>query len=158
MVLFKDGLSVDQFKGSREMDRLKDFLHKHTGGSVSKTTSEGAAAEPEHTPNPSGEVIALTQSTFQQAIDSGPAFVKFYAPWCGHCKKLAPIWKNLAKHLQGKLTIAEVNCEDFKSLCQSQDVEGYPALMYYTGGSKTEYSGGRKLEQLKAFAEKATTS
>lgn len=75
---------------------------------------------------------------------------------CGHCKKLAPIWTELARNMRGKLTIAEVNCEEQGALCRSQGVTGYPMLYYYPSGkdTKMEYTGGRKLEQLIAFAEK----
>ena len=78
---------------------------------------------------------------------------------CGHCKKLAPIWTELARHMKDKLTIAEVNCEEHGALCRTQDVTGYPMLYYYSGNkkdSKTEYTGGRKIDQLKTFAEKLT--
>ena len=73
--------------------------------------------------NPQGEVLPLTTDTFSEALSKGPAFVKFYAPWCGHCKKLAPTWKQLAWHMEGRITIAEVNCDESKSLCKSK---GYP--------------------------------
>jgi thioredoxin domain-containing protein 5 len=58
--------------------------------------------------------------------------------------------------MQNKLDIAEVNCEDNAALCKSQDIQGYPTLVYYTTLSKTVYTGGRKFEQLKAFTEKAS--
>jgi hypothetical protein len=57
--------------------------------------------------------------------------------------------------MQHKLNIAEVNCDENSALCQDQDVLGYPMLQYYSGGVKTEYTGGRKIDQLKAFTEKA---
>ena len=76
---------------------------------------------------------------------------------CGHCKKLAPTWIQLAKHMQHQLNVAEVNCDENDALCRSQEVLGYPMLQYYLGGVKTEYTGGRKIDQLKAFAEKAAT-
>ncbi len=91
-------------------------------------------------------------------IAQGPTFVKFFAPWCGHCKKIAPLWVQLAAHMKGRLAIAEVDCDAHNSLCKTQGVQGFPTLAFFNGGSsshKTEYSGGRKLEQLKNFAEKA---
>ena len=78
---------------------------------------------------------------------------------CGHCKKLAPTWTQIASHFRNKLNIAEVNCEAHKSICKSQDVQGYPSLFLYTGGKddihKTEYVGGRKFDQIRQFAESA---
>lgn len=75
---------------------------------------------------------------------------------CGHCKKLAPIWTQLAAEMRGKLNIAEVDCEQNSGLCRSQGIAGYPMLYYYgqRGHGKTEYTGNRKLEMLKAFSEK----
>lgn len=57
--------------------------------------------------------------------------------------------------MQYKLSVAEVNCEDYSTLCKSQDVTGYPMLVYYANGVKTEYTGSRKFDSLKAFTEQA---
>ncbi|KAI0083682.1 thioredoxin-like protein, partial [Irpex rosettiformis] len=61
----------------------------------------------------------------------GHAFVKFYVPWCGHCKKLAPIWRQLAVEMRGKLNIAGVDCESNAAICQAQGITGYSMLFYY---------------------------
>jgi Thioredoxin len=54
--------------------------------------------------------------------------------------------------MKDKLTIAEVDCEAYGSLCRSQDIQGYPMLfLYNTDGSKVEYTGSRKLEPLNGF-------
>ncbi|PPR04006.1 hypothetical protein CVT24_010499 [Panaeolus cyanescens] len=164
MIMFEDGQKLADFKGSREMDRLKTFMK-----SFVKETPAPAAPKAESKPqkpagpvlNPTGDVLALTEDNFDSILKKGPAFIKFYAPWCGHCKKLAPVWKQLARHMQGKLTIAEVNCDENSKLCAKSGIEGYPTLFYINGDSKkskTEYNGGRKLDQLKAFAEKASTA
>lgn len=60
--------------------------------------------------------------------------------------------------MQHKLTIAEVNCEAYEGLCRAEGVPGFPQLVYYggKGQGKVEYTSGRKLEQLRAFAEKVS--
>lgn len=114
-------------------------------------------------PNADGVVLPFTSSTFSTYLNSQhyPVFVKFFAPWCGHCKKLAPVWKQLADSMREKVTIAEVNCDDHPALCKQENIKGYPTLVLYTPGGdgksigKAEYTQGRKLEQLKDFAEKS---
>ncbi|KAG7096483.1 hypothetical protein E1B28_003913 [Marasmius oreades] len=151
--IYVDGKKMDRFSGNREKHILMAYMKKWARSQPEQVeeTRESAVIPP----NPSGEVLVLDPENFESTIASGPTFVKFFAPWCGHCKKLAPVWKQLAKALQQKLVVAEVNCENYGSLCTSQGIDGYPSLQYYTAGSKTEYTGGRKVEQLKSFAEKA---
>lgn len=61
-------------------------------------------------------------------------FVKFYAPWCGHCKKLAPIWSEIGKELNasGSLTIAKFDATENEA--DGVDVQGFPTLIFYKKG------------------------
>ena len=100
--------------------------------------------------------LAAKRRLFMATLQDGPTFVKFYAPWCGHCKKLAPTWTQLAAQFRNKLNIAEVNCESYKDICKQEGIQGFPTLMYYSSPiHKKEYTGGRKLDQLKKFADLA---
>lgn len=60
--------------------------------------------------------------------------------------------------MRNKLNIAEVDCEAHSALCKKEGITGYPMLFYYggKGAGKTEYTGGRKIEQLQAFADKVS--
>jgi thioredoxin domain-containing protein 5 len=145
--MYKDGQQTATYEGDiAKLDDLLSFVQKYL---ISETT-RGLA-------NPNGHVLELSPDSFAAIRSTGPMFVKFFAPWCGHCKKLAPTWKQLARHMQSKLTIAEVNCDVHGSLCKSHNVEGYPTLLYFPeDGRGIEYNGGRGVEQLKMFAENAT--
>jgi thiol-disulfide isomerase/thioredoxin len=80
--------------------------------------------------NQGGESIELKSSQqLKDIIDSKePWFVKFYAPWCGHCQHLQPVWVQMAKKLTNKVNVGEVNCEESKALCQEYKIAGLPTL------------------------------
>ncbi|KAI0301939.1 thioredoxin-domain-containing protein [Multifurca ochricompacta] len=173
MNMYRDGTLQATFKGARSHERIVNFIKEQTGVSEpSRSASPPEISEhdlqtPHSERNSHGEVLALTPETFPSVIADGDVFVKFFAhggPFrsrtfrgrCGHCKKLAPTWVQLAKELQHNVTVAEVNCEDHKSLCSKQGVTGFPMLFFYpASGKKVEYTGNRKLESLKGWVERA---
>ena len=63
-------------------------------------------------------------------------FIKFFAPWCGHCKKLAPDWKKLATKLKGKVKIAEVDATVQTKLGSRFKIHGYPSLKFFAAGEE----------------------
>ena len=152
--LYKNGELVDTFKKARELNLLKEYLDKYLVAGA-RPPSPPVSKAPARVLNPEGKVLELGERSFSNEVKQGGVFVKFFAPWCGHCKKLAPTWTQLAEQMKNQLTIAEVNCDEHNSLCRAEDVQGYPMLFYYgDDGVKTEYTGGRKLEQLQTFVEK----
>ena len=73
-------------------------------------------------------VISLTSGDFDQSVQAESLMlVEFFAPWCGHCKALAPHYEEAATALKEKnIPIAKVDCVDQADLCQSHGVQGYP--------------------------------
>ncbi|KAL6621300.1 hypothetical protein ACP70R_033732 [Stipagrostis hirtigluma subsp. patula] len=102
------------------------------------------------------DVVALTESTFEKEVgqDRG-ALVEFYAPWCGHCKKLAPEYERLGASFKKakSVLIAKVDCDEHKSVCSKYGVSGYPTIQWFPKGSlePKKYEGQRTAEALAEF-------
>ena len=104
-----------------------------------------------------GSVDSLTAADFdERVIDSGKSvLVKHFAPWCGHCKAMAPAYEQLAEKYQGtNVDIVEVDCTKEQDLCGRFGVTGYPTLRYFspeTGPEGAAYSGSRNFEGMDKF-------
>ncbi|KAF4551176.1 Thioredoxin-like protein 2 [Elsinoe fawcettii] len=121
------------------------------------------AALPVLSVNAASAVVDLLPKNFDSIVlDSGkPALVEFFAPWCGHCKTLAPIYDELAaayEHVKDKVVIAKVDADAHRDLGQRFGVQGFPTLKWFDGKSKEpiDYNSGRDLDSLKAFIEDKT--
>ncbi|GAB1221222.1 hypothetical protein ENUP19_0071G0046 [Entamoeba nuttalli] len=108
----------------------------------------------------SADVVSLNPANFNTIVDgSKHVFVKFFAPWCGHCKKLAPEYIKLADAFKDKkdIVIAELDCDnkDHKDLCGKFGISGFPTLKFFRKGTTEpiEYEGGRTVEDLSHFIE-----
>lgn len=97
----------------------------------------------------SGEVTALSGETFDAYIKENElSLIEFYAPWCGHCKKLAPEYETAATALKDSvISLAKVDCttEPNKPICERYDVKGFPTLKVFrnTDTKPADYNGGR---------------
>ncbi|KAL1891526.1 Protein disulfide-isomerase erp38 [Sporothrix stenoceras] len=107
-------------------------------------------------------VLDLIPSNFDKVVtNSGkPTLVEFFAPWCGHCKNLAPVYEDLAQvyAFSDKVQIAKVDADAEKSLGKRFGVQGFPTLKFFdgTGGDPVDYNGGRDLDSLTSFISDKT--
>ncbi|KAG0166587.1 protein disulfide isomerase (PDI) protein [Apophysomyces sp. BC1034] len=104
-------------------------------------------------------VVELTPKNFRSAVlDTNQLVaVEFFAPWCGHCQKLAPDWKKAANNLKNLVTVGAVNCDEEanKPLCGKYDVKGFPTIKVFAperkAGSRkkpTDYQGPRDAKSM----------
>lgn len=101
-------------------------------------------------------VVSVNSASFDRIVmdPKKNVLVKFFAPWCGHCQHLAPIYQAVSKvFVSEDVVIAEVDCDDNSDLCRRYNVEGYPTLKWFPKAEKTgsEYSHGLELEDLVDF-------
>ncbi|KAG8660784.1 protein disulfide-isomerase 5-2 isoform X2 [Manihot esculenta] len=105
-----------------------------------------------------GKVLELDESNFDSAISSFDfIFVDFYAPWCGHCKRLSPELDAAAPvlaELKDPIVIAKVNADKYTRLASKYDVDGYPTLKVFMHGVPVDYYGPRKADLLVRYLKK----
>mmetsp|Transcript_33366 Transcript_33366/g.70133 ORF Transcript_33366/g.70133 Transcript_33366/m.70133 type:complete len:232 (+) Transcript_33366:115-810(+) len=108
-------------------------------------------------------VIDLTDVTFEHQTQAstgqttGKWFVKFYAPWCGHCKTLAPIWEELDQKLQEEnaqdgIIVAKVDATKETQVANRFQIQSYPTLKYFADRKMYSYKGARNIDALYEFA------
>eukprot|EP00243_Klebsormidium_subtile_P010032 TRINITY_DN5233_c0_g1_i1.p1 TRINITY_DN5233_c0_g1~~TRINITY_DN5233_c0_g1_i1.p1 ORF type:complete len:536 (+),score=213.29 TRINITY_DN5233_c0_g1_i1:98-1705(+) len=119
-----------------------------------------AAAEPAAVENSDQNVLVLTQSNFDKTV-KGHKYVlaEFYAPWCGHCKKLTPEYAEAATILKGydeDVVLAKIDATEEKDLAEKYGVSGFPTIFWFVEGEKTDYKGGRTSGEIVSWIKKKT--
>jgi len=138
-----DMKTLEQFLKDFEADKLEPYLKS------------------EPVPESQGAVKVAVAKNFDELVTNSKkdVLVEFYAPWCGHCKKLAPIYDELGeKLLEEEVEIVKMDATA-NDVPAGYDVRGFPTLFWVPSDSKkpVSYNGGREVDDfVKYIAEKAT--
>lgn len=161
------------FTGPRKSDSvvnaalsaLKDVVNSRLSGKTSGT--KGSSKNKDSSKNSKkSNVVELTDNNFDDLVikdTENSWFVKFYAPWCGHCKSLAPDWEELGSMADGRVKIAKLDATQHTVMAHRYKIQGFPTLLMFPAGEKKEitpvhYNGPRTANDLFEFAIKFRSS
>jgi protein disulfide-isomerase-like protein len=145
---FPAGSTVGEtYSGGRTAPDLVDFVNKKTGlnGRVKEAPTS---------------VVVLTADNFDSIVkdETKNVLVEFYAPWCGHCKKLAPDYDKVGQSFDGEnnVVIAKLDADAHKETASGYDVSGYPTLLWFPRDNKAgvAYEGGRTPKDFVEFVNR----
>eukprot|EP01067_Filipodium_phascolosomae_P009356 Filipodium_phascolosomae@DN833_c0_g1_i1.p1 len=144
-------------------DEAAEAVDTTVDGAAVEAGEQGEAAEADKKPEAAAEppaekkeasesdeaVITLTNDGFEAFIaENDVALVEFYAPWCGHCKKLAPEYEKAAKELKGEVALAKVDATVENELSSKFEVSGFPTMKFFKKGVAKDYDGGRTADAI----------
>ena len=143
---------VEVLQAAEEIEPTADQTSQDATASVAKVPKEL---------NEENFYQLVVDKTTDQVSSDKPWFIKFFAPWCGHCKRLAPTWEELSTKNGSKLNVGTVDCTSDlgRPLCNHYEVRGYPTLLYFPISENSDkpsqyykYQGPRSLDYLESFA------
>jgi len=155
----ENGGAAEDVRIPRTVEAYTEFMQKRLGKEEKpkeeKPKEEKPKEEKPKTEETKAVVLSLNKDNFDAELAKKPLAVKFFAPWCGHCKRLAPTWEEFAKaNKDAEFTVAEVDCTVQKDLCGKYNINGYPTIKFLRNGEKeAEFSGARTVDALQKWAD-----
>lgn len=146
-----------EYTGERTKDKIVEWVQSRV-----EKYEEEINSRKEGEPETDENVVILTEKSFENYIKANSyVFVKFYAPWCGHCKKMAPALAKVATTLleeNHEAKIAKVDATIEKSLASKYGVRGYPTIKFFYKGHAVKYDGKREAEDIVEYIKSKVES
>ena len=87
-------------------------------------------------------MIEYNRQNASELLKNNVLFVDFWAPWCGPCRALGPIYEELAKEFEGKAVFAKCNADTDSTFVMRHGVSGIPCIICFAGGKEVDRSVG----------------
>ena len=85
-----------------------------------------------------GEIVHLTEFNFKNEINKGLVLVDFWAPWCGPCRRIAPILEEVASEMSSSVKICKLNVDEQQKYAQQFSIQGIPTMILFKNGKEVK--------------------
>lgn len=165
------------YQGQRTAAGIVDAAIAETRKIIKSRLSGGAAKKPsssstkdkkkpssssKSSQDPKTDVVTLTDSNFDELVlNSGDVWlVEFYAPWCGHCKALAPEWEQAASDLKGAVKLGALDATAHEKKAAEYGIRGFPTIKVFgpaasSANDAQDYQGARTASGITSYALQA---
>ncbi|XP_021300734.1 protein disulfide isomerase-like 2-3 [Herrania umbratica] len=153
--VFAPGKPPVDYQGARDVKPIAEFALQQVKALLKDRLAGKASGGSSEKSEPSASVELNSRNFDELVLKSKELWiVEFFAPWCGHCKKLAPEWKKAANNLKGKVKLGHVDCDSEKSLMSRFNVQGFPTILAFGADkdSPIPYEGARTASAIESFA------
>lgn len=83
-----------------------------------------------------GKIITLTAKSYEQEVSKGLVLVDYWAVWCGPCRKMEPVLKQIAEETDVK--VGKLNVDDYKAFVRTKNVPTIPTMIIYKDGKEVQ--------------------
>ncbi|KAF9178321.1 hypothetical protein BGZ50_007825 [Haplosporangium sp. Z 11] len=156
MRLYYKGKPVAKYNKKRSVEAISEYAAAMAAEYINVPKDVKVEEVGEVKINALGKVVDLDLESFERRTQFGPWLIEYYAPWCGHCRDLAPIYDEVAVALKDKVNVAKVDCTKNEEICRKEYVPGFPTIKLHQYGHSIEFKEQRSLESITNWCLGAT--